>query len=220
MSNATSEKTELDLNIGADVTCTEGRCGKLIRVVIDPRTQRVTDLIVEKGFLQKVDRVIPVTAVEEATGESIRLNVDADAFKDFQEYDETSVRLPVGGYRGNRYRTNEVVYLMGRYRSVFVEEPIVPTVEHKVHEGVPTELDVIGSGTPVRNMLGDLGEVDHLLINADTNRITHLVVKTKGLFSDYPVVPISDVSGIDEAGIFIKVSEEELREYPRYSPTD
>lgn len=215
-----THNNELDLNIGADVYCDEGRCGKLTHVVLDPRTQRVTDLVVEKGFLQKKDRVIPVSAVSETTGDEIRLHLDSDAFEQFDEFDEESVRMPASGYQGDRYATDEVFYLMGRYRAVFVTRPVVPVVEHTVHEGVPTKLDVIGAGTVVRNVLDELGEVDHLLIDSETNRITHLVVKTKGLFSDYPVVPITEVSAIDEEGIFLDMDEEELGEYPRYTPAE
>jgi uncharacterized protein YrrD len=219
MTTSTKEN-KLDLNIGANVYCNEGRCGKLTHVVLDPRTERVTDLVVEKGFLQKEDRVIPVSAVNEATGDEVRIDLDAEAYEEFPEFDEATVRLPAAGYRGDRYQTDEVVYLMNRYRAVFVREPVVPTVKHTLHEGVPTKLDVVGAGTPVRNALGDLGEVDHLLVNSETNRITHLVIKTKGLFSDYPIVPLSEVSAIDEEGVYLKMTEEELEEYPRYTPSE
>ncbi|MBN1246531.1 MAG: PRC-barrel domain-containing protein [Anaerolineae bacterium] len=219
MTTLANKNTELDLNIGADIYCNEGRCGKLTHVVIDPSTQRVTDLVVEKGFLQKEDRVIPVSAVDQASGDEIRVDIVAEDFEAFPEYDEQTVRLPAGGYRGERYQEQEVLYFMGRYSSIVVSEPVVPTVEHKVQEGVPNDLDVIGAGTPVRNVLDDLGEVDHLLVHSETNRVTHLVVKTKGLFSDYPVVPITQVNAIHDDGVFLDLTEEQLEAYPRYTPS-
>jgi uncharacterized protein YrrD len=213
----TTTKTELDLNIGATVSCNDGRCGKLTHVALEPRTGRVTDLIVAKGFLQKKDRVIPVSAVKSASGDEIVVDVDAEDFEKFPEFDEKMVSLPAGGYRNKRYQQKEVVYVMNRYRPVFITEPVVPTVEHEIHEGVPSDYQVLDAGTPVRNALGEIGELDHLLVNSETDRISHIVIETKGLFSDYPVVPIEDVEAVDEQGIYLKMTKEELAEYPRYS---
>ena len=221
MANEPTTKTRLDLNIGADVYCNDGRCGKLSRVVIDPRSERVTDLVVEKGFLQKEDRVIPVSAIDTATGSEIRLDIDAETYEKFAQYDEESVRLPASGYRGAQYEATEVLYSVqgyGSYGSITLSRPTVPTVEHTIHEGVPTRLEVLSSGTPVRNAHGELGDVDHLLINRDTNWITHVIVKTNDLFSDYPIVPIGDIDNIDEEGVYLEMSEEELGAYPRYKP--
>jgi uncharacterized protein YrrD len=214
----TQSKTDLDLNIGADIYCSDGRCGKLTHVVIEPRTQRVTDLIVEKGFLQKEDRIVPISAVKDTSDDRIEVDLCEEDYESLPGYDKKQVRVPATGQGDERYETNESLYFMGSYGSIVVSEEIVPRVEHTVHEGVPSQADVLSAGTPVRNAHGDLGEVDHLLIDADTNQITHLVIETQGLFPDYPVVPIEDIKEIDEFGVYLPCSKDELGDYPRYTP--
>ena len=72
--------------IGADVYTTDGRAGKLVKVVTDADGDRGTHLIVEKGFLQRADRIVPCEAVAEATDERIRLNVSAAELEQFPPY--------------------------------------------------------------------------------------------------------------------------------------
>jgi sporulation protein YlmC with PRC-barrel domain len=50
---------------GAEVFSSDGeKIGTLNRVVIDPRTREVSNLVVEKGFLFKTDKVVPITLVD------------------------------------------------------------------------------------------------------------------------------------------------------------
>jgi ribosomal 30S subunit maturation factor RimM len=72
--------------IGAKVYTTDGEAGKLMKVVIDPDTERVTHLIVERGFLQKIDRVVPFEAVDNVTDEGIRLKVSTAELEQFPRY--------------------------------------------------------------------------------------------------------------------------------------
>ena len=55
------------LTIGADVSCTDGVCGKVSRLVIDPRARTVTHLVVNDRQFQ--GRLVPVSLVDATTGE-------------------------------------------------------------------------------------------------------------------------------------------------------
>ena len=60
------------LTIGADVSCADGVCGKVSRLVIDPRARTVTHLVVNDRQFQ--GRLVPLSLVDvdAATG-TIRL---------------------------------------------------------------------------------------------------------------------------------------------------
>ena len=77
-----------DFRIGARVHLQDGPGGLLQKVVVDPYTRRVTDLVTEKGFLQKKDRVIPVTLVEVVTPEQITLTLYSRQLRHYPEYQE------------------------------------------------------------------------------------------------------------------------------------
>ena len=54
----------MQFKAGMDVFLWDGtQVGRVDRIVIDPVTAQVTDLVVHKGFFFKEDRVVPVDAV-------------------------------------------------------------------------------------------------------------------------------------------------------------
>ena len=79
---------DFDFNIGAQVHCQDGQCGKLAKVVVNPDTLQVTDLIIEEGFLLKRARVFPISVVESTTAEDIYLSVHSDDLGNYREYRE------------------------------------------------------------------------------------------------------------------------------------
>ena len=50
--------------IGAQASCTDGVCGDVIRVVVDPITRTVTHLVVEPKHRIALGRLVPLTLVE------------------------------------------------------------------------------------------------------------------------------------------------------------
>ncbi len=55
--------------IGVEATCTDGLCGEVTQVVVDPIAGAVTDLIVEPKHRQGLGRLIPLDLVSDASGE-------------------------------------------------------------------------------------------------------------------------------------------------------
>lgn len=209
--------TKFHFNIGAEVHCKDGHYGKLLKVVVDPHTERVTDLIVEKGFLLKTDRVVPVSAVESTTDDEIHLSITGDKLEDYPEYREIEFRKPAAGWiPAKQYRAEEVLHYASRY-GVIPPQPVVPMVRKRLHEGISPDLAVLERGTPVRNVEGEIGEVNHVLVDSESGEITHLVVDP-GLFSHSLVLPISMVEEVGEESIYVEAIQEELKELSRYTP--
>src|SRR5262249_55116519 len=55
---------ELQFMIGARARCTDGHCGEVRRLVIDPATGTVTHLVIEPGHRQEAGRLVPVHLAE------------------------------------------------------------------------------------------------------------------------------------------------------------
>jgi hypothetical protein len=53
---------ETPFTIGADARCTDGACGKVIRVVVDPVARAVTHLVVEPKHRHGLGRLVPLDA--------------------------------------------------------------------------------------------------------------------------------------------------------------
>jgi osmotically-inducible protein OsmY/uncharacterized protein YrrD len=210
---------KLDLDIGAKVYGGEESCGKLRKVVVDPHTKQVTDLVVERGFLRKTDRVLPVSAVERTGDHGIVLDIACDELGNYPEYRQVEFTKPAPGWgKTGQYKAEHTVCRPSPYMLI-CSEPVVPRVRHRVHEGIPSTSEVIHAGTPVQTIDGDLGKVDHVLVNSRSGQITHLVVR-KGLIPEYPVIPIDMVQDVTETSVFLRKSGEELESLPRYTPGD
>ena len=55
--------------IGSEVRCSDGVCGKLSRVIVDPLARAVTHLVVEPSQGNHVGRIVPLDLVGETAAE-------------------------------------------------------------------------------------------------------------------------------------------------------
>jgi osmotically-inducible protein OsmY len=209
---------KLDFEIGARVHCTDGDCGRLSKVVIDPHTQRVTDLIVEKGFLLTTDRVVPGDAVDRADDEGIHLTISSDHLRDYPEYKEIAFREPAPEARAGGYDRGDVRCWQDQY-SLACSDPVIPMVRRRIHKGISSELAVIERGTPVKDDRGTVGHVDHVLVSPESGEITHLVMR-KGLVPYYPILPVSHVLEVSDEAVTIDLTDEQLQRSIRYKSRD
>jgi osmotically-inducible protein OsmY len=187
-------------------------------VVLDPHTQRVTDLIVERGFLLTTDRVVPVDAVERAAGEDIYLSISSGDLKDYPGYGEAEFEEPAPDVKAGVYDRSDVLCWPGVYRMV-CKNPVIPMVRREIREGISRNQVVIERETPVRNILGKIGNVDHLLVDPESGEVTHLVVR-KGLLPYYPILPISKVKSVSDEAVTVSLSNDEVDALPRYRRRD
>ena len=77
-----------EFTIGSEVVCSEGGCGELKRVVVNPVARALTHLVVEPRFQQGEGRLVPIELVDSATGE-IRLRCTLSEFHGLEEAEET-----------------------------------------------------------------------------------------------------------------------------------
>lgn len=202
--------------INSDVYCTDGQIGKLIKVAVDPHTHRVTDLIVEKGFLQRKDRVLPLDTVDKIDGDRIYLSISSRELRNYPEYREADFTVPTPDVQAQiQHYANEALHWATRYGAPF--EPVVPKTKQHVHYGLDPARPVIGRGTRICNGSETIGYIDHLLVDPDSDEITHLVVR-RGLLPYRVIMPIDMVKSMDDTSVFVRASREELEKLGRYSP--
>ena len=76
-----------DFTIGSKVVCSDGACGELRRVVVNPVTRTLTHLVVEPRFQQGTGRLVPIDLVESA-GHEVRLHCSMSEFHALEEAEE------------------------------------------------------------------------------------------------------------------------------------
>jgi osmotically-inducible protein OsmY/sporulation protein YlmC with PRC-barrel domain len=213
--------TEYDFKIGAPVLAAEGEIGRLKYVVVDPSAQVVTHLVVERGRLFRRDIVVPAGWVEQADAQGIRLHAKMDELERLPEFHEVQFWAPDPTARPiSGHPPADTRVWISPHGTVHTFH--TTSVLHRVRLGIGDEDILIRRGLPVYTADGDrAGTVDHLLIDPETHRVTHIVIHRGRWFSqgeDY-MAAIDHVSTASEYGIRLRLSRDELDQLPRYLPT-
>jgi hypothetical protein len=199
---------ERQFTIGARASCTDGHCGEVRRLIIDPATETVTHLVIQPGHRQEAGRLVPVHLVETTDGE-IRLRCTR---ADFDKLDHAAERDMVAGPESPQIDAGpeslQMVGRMGRMtagasRHATVLEDVIPVGEKEV-----------GPGDQVHAVDGEIGHVQGFLVNPGDGRVTHVLLQEGHLWGRKTVaIPISAVTGVD-AGIRLNLTKEQVGELP------
>lgn len=195
----------MELSIDAEVWCTNGVAGRSTYVVLNPATLRVTHVVVKEGSFPWLERLVPVEMVAETSPDQIRLDCTNEELQRLESFVETEFvpgQYPYGDYDLGQYRL---------WPYVFPENEPLP-VEH---ERVPPGELAVRRGNHVRATDGDVGQVDEFVIDRETERITHLVLREGHLWGQKDVlIPVSEIGQIDEDNVFLTLSKEEVANLP------
>jgi hypothetical protein len=198
--------------IGAEVSCTDGVCGDLRRVIVDPVARAVTHLVVRPKDRLDLDRLVPLDLVDAVDG-TIKLRCTQDDFNRLKAAEETQF-IP-GGLTG--YGPGEALawpyYGLGPGFAGFGPDPVPPGV---TYDTVPLgEVDV-RRGDRVHATDGGIGRVRGLVIERDSHHVTHVLLEEGHLWGKKEVaIPIRAVTSVDlEEGIRLNLSKQEVQDLP------
>jgi uncharacterized protein YrrD len=202
----------LDLNIGARVHYRDSLAGKLVKVVVDPSDLRVNGLIVESGILLKHARVFPIRKVEHADEKDIYLSLNSLDEGEYPEYHEKEFERPAMGWEHPKY---EIDYVL--FPGHTMTYTPTPTVKEKLRQGIPSELEVVKQGTPIKNYGGTIGKLDQI-ITTNTKEIAFLVMLRGAVLPERIHIPVVLVESVREDGILVDISDEELNHLAKADP--
>ena len=209
--------------IGTGVTCSDGPCGVLARVIVDPVARTLTHLVVEPEHARDTARLVPVELVDpDSTVDAISLGCDRERF-DLLEYAQIEEFLPAGDDELGYGRENTLWMPYFPYGgmppgplppagSLGVPADPVPRVVSE--ERVPLGEVQIRRGQPVHAADGDIGKVRGLAVDPDSRHVTHVLLEEGHLWGKKTVaIPIGAVESVKE-GIQLRLSKDEVRDLP------
>ena len=203
-----------EFTIGADAICTDGDCGHVTRVVVDPVARTVTHLVVEPKHRSGLGKLVPLDIVA-ATAEVVRLHCTLDEFDRLEPAEETRF-LPGsnGGYGG--YGLGQAVFWPYFARSSFgvAGGGIADAFDPVVYDTVPLGEVTVRRDEQVSATDGEIGRVQGLVIDPRTHHVTHLLLQEGHLWGRKEVaIPISAVTRIDK-GIGLSITRREVQDLP------
>jgi sporulation protein YlmC with PRC-barrel domain len=206
-----SERTEF--TIGSEVSCSDGVCGKLSRVVVDPVAKALTHLVVDPRHGQGLGRLVPVDLVESA-GEAIRLRCSSARFDALEHAEETQFLPGAAGLWG--YGEGQAMSwpfyglrMGGMGLGGMDAGPEVIT-----RDRVPAGEVEVRRGEPVHTTDGDIGRVQGLVVDPADHHVTHVLLDEGHLWGKKKVaIPIGAVTGVDD-GVRLSLTKGEVADLP------
>jgi sporulation protein YlmC with PRC-barrel domain len=202
------------ITIGAEASCTDGICGEVRRVVVDPVAQEVTHLAVEPKGRQGLSRLVPLDLVEVSGGE-IRLHCTLAEFDQLDPAEETQFLPGTRGYAA--YGPEQVI--SWPYASLAGDPSVAGGTVSGISETVTFDTVPLGEvevrrGEPVHATDGHIGHVEGLVIDPGNHHVTHVLLKEGHLWGRKEVaIPISAVTGVAD-GIRLSISKADVQDLP------
>jgi sporulation protein YlmC with PRC-barrel domain len=216
--------------IGASASCTDGSCGKVIRVVINPLAEKVTHLVVEPNHRQGLGRLVPLDLVlagapadsaaadSAAPGdaEEVRLNCTLADFQQLDSAEDTQFVPGTSGYAA--YGPDEVVawpyYGLGGGAAMGGPMPMDGMSQTVTYDAVPPGEVAVRRGEHVHATDGNIGRVQGLVIDPSSHHVTHVLLQEGHLWGRKDVaIPISAVAGTDD-GIRLNITKDQVEALP------
>ena len=196
--------------IGADASCTDGACGEVTRVVVDPVARTVTHLVVEPKHRPGLGRLVPLDLVDAPAGE-IRLRCTLAEFEKLDPAEETQFLPGTRGYPG--YDPEQVLSMAvlrhgpGRGRGLASSVAVT-------YDTVPLDEVEVRRGEHVHATDGHIGKVQGLVIDPSSHHVTHVLLQEGHLWGRKEVaIPISAVTDVDD-GIRLNITKQQVQDLP------
>jgi sporulation protein YlmC with PRC-barrel domain len=193
-------------SIGSSVSCSDGHCGELRRIVIDPVGRTLTHLVVEPKHSKASGRLVPVGLVDSSTGE-VRLRCTLAEFDGLEEAEETQLLSEINAdWTGGGLTLSDP----SRIRALGYDTGPRPVVNDRIPDG---EVEV-RPGEHVHATDGEIGRVHGFVIDPTDDRVTHVLLEEGHLWGHKQVaIPISAVVDVED-GVRINLAKADVRDLP------
>jgi sporulation protein YlmC with PRC-barrel domain len=197
-----------DFAIGADVSCSDGPCGKVSRLIVEPETETVTHLVVDPKHHGR-GRLVPVGLAHVAAG-MVKLSCSKADFDKLDPAEQTELLhtdsagdpiptqwgfMPpnltgLAMYDGERVSTHSTV----------------PAREVDVRRGEPVyTTDLTGS---------EIGRIQGLVIDPGSHQVSHILLEEGHVWGRKEVaIPISAVTRIGDI-VRLNISRQQVEDLP------
>jgi uncharacterized protein YrrD len=205
-----SDITGEAFKIGAHVEATDGRCGHLTRVIINPVADTLTHLVVEPGHNEAGARLVPLELVERFEEDEIRLSCTKKEFEQLDDADDIqflSVDAKATGYGpdASAWPYYGLGTPLGHHpQAIFVDRIPLGEVE-------------IRRGDSVHAKDGLVGDIDGLVIDPADHHVTHVLLQEGHFWGRKQVaIPIGAANRVGDE-VHVDLTKDEIEALPEVS---
>lgn len=195
----------MDISNKATVYCTNGECGQISKLIIDPNTNELTHIVVEENRIPKNERIVPISYIDSTDENSVHLSCPKQMFFEMENF------------------ISHVFYPAEKAYGIFPLRPKVYIPYHssnKKYADVPKKMIPAGEisfdiGASVFATDGYVGSVDEFLIDPKSEHITHLVMVEGPFWNKRQVaIPVSNMEQIEENAVHLNINKSQIEDLP------
>jgi sporulation protein YlmC with PRC-barrel domain len=206
---------ETTFTIGAEASCTDGDCGEVRRVIVNPVARQVTHLVVEPKGRMGLARLVPLDLVE-TSGSQVRIRCTLAEFAELEPAEETEFIPGSQGYAA--YGPEQVLvwpyYGLGGAATVTDAAALQGTSQTVTYDTIPLGEVEVRRGDAVQATDGSIGRVHGLVVDPRTHHVTHVLLAEGHLWGKKEVaIPIRSVTRVDE-GIQLNITKKQVEDLP------
>lgn len=217
----------IELKEGMSVVTRGGEeVGRVNRFVLDPATNEVTHIVIQKGWLLPEDKVVPFPLIHSGSEDQLVLSDEVGEFDQLPAFEETHFIRATDEDGRNSLAANDPAYhyapayywypraYMGYpgFGPAYFAGSVTETTRNIPEDTIPLQ-----EGTDVISADGEhVGDVERLLIDPESNKATHFLISQGMVFKDRKLVPVHWVRSVDEEKIHLVVSSRLLERLPAH----
>ena len=212
--------------LGAEVRCTDRDCGLIKSVVISPADDAVTHLVVEPAHRQGLGKLVPLrlidTTLAHAASGEVRLRCSV------AEYGQLAAAEATYFFPGDEdyptYRKEQVVSWPYYAPPGVMGMPGMPGDDPReisqvlTVDTVPDVLpgaDEVSRGEHVHATDGDIGQVQGIVVEPGSGRVTSVLLRERHLLSHRTVlIPRSAVAEVGADGFHLNITKRQVQDLP------
>jgi sporulation protein YlmC with PRC-barrel domain len=201
----------MPFRIGAGASCTDGACGQVSRIIVNPVTREVTHLAVDPKHRYGPGRLVPVDLVDTTTGQ-IRLRCTLAEFQTLRPAQEAESvpGLDPTGQDNAPAQVNWAVWMHMARDPSESEAPQQVTVDSVPSGEVDIRRDLTVCATD-----GEIGQVQGLVVEPGGHQVTHVLLQEGHIRGRKEVaIPISAVTKIGTMLIHLSLTKHQVKDLP------
>jgi len=206
--------TKIQLQRGATILAEDGKkIGTLERVVVNPATNVITDVVVRAGGLfSQEEKVVPVELIVETAGDKILMHEAAGDLTDFPPFEEDRIV----DEKGNKVASSSE----GSLPPIVIGFPVPASPVMQVPGGkivtrkeknIPDGTVAMKEGAAVISADDkQVGKVESVLAEPLMDQITHFVISSGLLAMESKLIPIRWVMRVGEDAIHLRMEKSDV----------
>ena len=204
----------MPFRVGADASCTDGACGQVSRIIVNPVTREVTHLVVDPKHRHGPGRLVPADLVDAPTGQ-IQLHCTLAKFQTLRPAEETE-SVPDLDPTGHAHQEARKQYRLGLGVVWPVRDPGEPKAPQEVTvDSVPFGEVEVHRELTVCATDGEIGQVQGLVVERGGHRVTHVLLQEGHMWGRREVaIPIGAVTKIGTLLIHLSLTRRQVKDLP------